>query len=358
MPVIQQDRLVELSGVATGAASEVPILPDELRRFRKQTRTLTEVAGFAHWRAFEDAVLDGDRQLALREAVVTDGFFNLLDAKPALGRLFHSGDAVPWAVSQNGAAVPIVLSYGTWQRDFNGDASVLGKHLRAPKLTWTMTVVGVAPPGLDYPRGAEYWIAADYNGVDVVGRLAPTATPAAARAEFEDFLRHDLPARDMAALGQSKLDAQVHTFTDMVSGSARPALVALTAAVALLLVLACANVGNLLLLRAAGRVREMAIRRAIGASAGALVRQLITESLLLALAGGVLGGLIAWLVFNGYSASTLTMGSTGQLMFEFNVAPQVLWTGIKWALAIGFVGGLYPALRAARLPVTTALRES
>jgi putative ABC transport system permease protein len=69
------------------------------------------------------------------------------------------------------------------------------------------------------------------------------------------------------------------------------------------------------------------------------------------------GGLIAWLVFNGYTASTLAAGSTGQLTFEFAVAPKVLWTGIKWALAIGFIGGLYPALRAARMPVTNALRE-
>ena len=81
------------------------------------------------------------------------------------------------------------------------------------------------------------------------------------------------------------------------------------------------------------------------------------ETMLLALLGGVLGGLIAWLIFNGYTASTLG-GGVGQLTFQFKVSPQLLWTGIKWALAIGFVGGLFPAVRAARLPVTTALRES
>src|SRR6185437_13384346 len=333
MTVIQQDRLVELSGVATGAASEVPILPDEFRRFRQQTRTLTDVAGFAHWRVFEDAVFD---------------------AKPALGRLFHSGDAVPWAVSQTGAGASVVLSYGTWLHDFGGDTSVIGKHLRVPKLTWTMTVVGVAPPGLDYQRGVQYWIAADYNGVDLVGRLAPGATPAAARAEFEDFLAHDLSARDMAALGQAKIDAQVHTFTDMVSGSARAALVALTAAVALLLVLACANVGNLLLLRAAGRVREMAIRRAIGASAGALVRQLLTESLLLALAGGVLGTLFGRALLDGL----LRMAPSGLPrldMIALAGTPVVVVELVTGATVLLF--GIVPALAAVRFDLSSPLRS-
>jgi putative ABC transport system permease protein len=78
--------------------------------------------------------------------------------------------------------------------------------------------------------------------------------------------------------------------------------------------------------------------------------------MLMALLGGALGGLIAWLIFNGYTASTLG-SSFSQVVFQFKVSPQLLWTGIQWAMAIGFVGGLFPAVRAARLPVTTALRE-
>src|SRR6185437_12949273 len=115
--------------------------------------------------------------------------------------------------------------------------------------------------------------------------LAPTATPETARQEFQSFLAHD--PDEVSYIAANTLRAQVHTITDMVSG------IALTAAVALLLLLACTNVGNLLLLRAAGRVREMAIRRAVGASAADLVRQLLTESALLALAGGVVGVLFA-----------------------------------------------------------------
>jgi putative ABC transport system permease protein len=114
---------------------------------------------------------------------------------------------------------------------------------------------------------------------------------------------------------------------------------------------------NTMFAAVATRAREIATLRAIGFRGVPVVLAIMLETMLLALLGGILGGLIAWLVFNGYTASTLAAGTTGQLTFQFSVAPSVLWTGIKWALAIGFIGGLYPALRAARLPVTTALRE-
>lgn len=296
LPVRAQDRIVELSGVAGGAAREVPILPAQLRRFRAESRTLQAVAGLAHWRVLGEALIDGDRRLTLREAVVTDGFFDVLGARPEIGRLFRADDAVPWGANANGTGVPVVLSYTAWQRDFGGDSSVIGHHLHEPKMSWEMTVVGVAPAGLDYPHGVELWLASEYGGLDVVARLAPTATPEAARKEFQTFLAHD--PDEIRYIAANTLGAQVHTLTEMVSGDARPALLALTAAVVLLLVLACTNVGNLLLLRATGRVREMAIRRAIGASVAALVRQLFTESVLVALAGGVLGVAIARLLLD------------------------------------------------------------
>jgi putative ABC transport system permease protein len=105
----------------------------------------------------------------------------------------------------------------------------------------------------------------------------------------------------------------------------------------------------------ASRAREIATLRAIGFRGTPVVVSVMLETMLLALAGGVLGALVVWLIFNGYHASTLS-GFT-QLMFQFKVGPGLIWTGLKWALAIGFVGGLFPAVRAARLPVTTALRE-
>ncbi|WP_225737127.1 ABC transporter permease [Dyella acidiphila] len=114
---------------------------------------------------------------------------------------------------------------------------------------------------------------------------------------------------------------------------------------------------NTMFAAVATRAREIATLRAIGFRGVPVVVAIMLETMLLALIGGLLGGLIAWLIFNGYTASTMAAGTVGQLTFAFKVSPELLWQGLKWALAIGFVGGLFPAVRAARLPVTTALRE-
>jgi len=114
---------------------------------------------------------------------------------------------------------------------------------------------------------------------------------------------------------------------------------------------------NTMFAAVAARAREIATLRAIGFAGTPVVVAVMLETLLLALLGGVLGGLLAWALFDGFSASTMAAGSVGKLSFSLRVTPQLLWEGIKWALAIGLIGGLYPALRAARLPVTTALRE-
>jgi putative ABC transport system permease protein len=114
---------------------------------------------------------------------------------------------------------------------------------------------------------------------------------------------------------------------------------------------------NTMFATVATRAREIATLRAIGFRGMPVVVAVMLETMLWALLGGLLGGALSWLIFNGYTASTLA-GGVGKLSFEFKVSMDVLWTGIKWALAIGFVGGLFPALRAARLPVTEALRSA
>lgn len=352
MPVRQQDRIVELSGVAGGAAREVPIMPAQLRRLRAQSRTLQSVAGIAHWRVLGEALVDGDRRLSLREAVVTDDFFDVVGANPVLGRLFQKGDAVPWGANTTGTGVPVVLSHSAWQHAFGGDSSVIGRHLRSPKMSWEMTVVGVAPAGLDYPRGVELWLASEYGGLDVVARLAPGSTVEAARKEFQAFLAHD--PDETRFIAANTLGAQAHTLTDMVSGAARPALLALTAAVALLLVLACTNIGNLLLLRAAGRVRELAIRRAIGASAGDIVRQLLTESVLLAAAGGVLGIVLARVLLD-VLVRLAPNGLPRTDVIALSGTPLLVGASVTVVTVLLF--GLVPAVVAVRFDLSSPLRS-
>jgi len=114
---------------------------------------------------------------------------------------------------------------------------------------------------------------------------------------------------------------------------------------------------NTMFAAVAARAREIATLRAIGFPGLPVVVAVMLETMLLALIGGVIGGALAWLVFDGFGASTMAAGSVGKLSFELRVSPELLWTGLKWALAIGFIGGLFPAVRAARVPVTTALRE-
>lgn len=115
---------------------------------------------------------------------------------------------------------------------------------------------------------------------------------------------------------------------------------------------------NTMFAAVASRAREIATLRAIGFRGLPVVVAVMLETTLLALLGGLIGGFVAWLLFNGFEASTMSAGSVGKLSFNLAVSPQLLWEGIKWALAIGFVGGLFPAVRAASLPVTTALREA
>ncbi len=114
---------------------------------------------------------------------------------------------------------------------------------------------------------------------------------------------------------------------------------------------------NTMFAAVAARAREIATLRAIGFAGLPVVVAVMLETMLLALIGGLAGGAIAWLIFNGYQASTLAGGAVGKLSFELRVTPDLMWTGLKWALAIGFIGGLFPAVRAARMPVTAALRE-
>ena len=225
-----------------------------------------------------------------------------------------------------------------------------GKDIKLGREEWK--VVGVFASGDAYD--SELW--ADRNTVSSVYRRGNSVqsvlvklTSAKAYDGFKAALASD-PKLNVRA------DTTAEYFAQQSAGLAKVIrIVGLTVGI-IMAIGAIFGALNCMFAAVASRAREIATLRAIGFRGGPVVVSVMLETMLLALLGGILGALIVWLIFNGYTASTLN-GFT-QVIFRFKVSPELIWTGIKWALAIGFIGGLFPAVRAARLPVTTALRES
>ena len=348
LPVREQERIVALRALDQGGVS-LAFRRAEVDQLRRESRTVTDLAGFVHWGAQPYALADGDRSLNLPQVWVTGNFFSVLGVRPVLGRLLRAEDDV------KGAPRVMVLSYDTWKRLFRGDTSIVGHQLTNPTSEWSFTIVGVAPPGLDYPAHAGAWTPIMPYGdqlMDIVGRLAPVATALSARAEFlSTAQRVDLARQTPLHFAR----AEVRTITQEIVGDVRPVLAVLAGAVALLLIIACVNVGNLLLLRATTRTREIAVRRALGATWGDVARQLLTESAVLAVAGGALG-----LACGDALLSTLLSLAPTQLprtdVIGLAGAPVGAAFGVTLAAVLLF--GIVPSLSAARISLASALQSN
>lgn len=235
------------------------------------------------------------------------------------------------------------------QRQFAGLEP--GKEIKLGNQKWTVTGIFASNDAMD----SELW--GDAGVIGPAYRRGSSVTTVFARltgpAAFDQF--------KAALTSDPRLQVDVTTTLDYFSkqseGTSKAITVIGIVVGAIMAIGAVFGALNTMFAAIAARAREIATLRAIGFRGLPVVMAVMLETMLLALIGGALGGAIAWLIFNGYTASTLAAGTTGQLTFEFRVTPALLWVGLKWALAIGFIGGLYPALRAARLPVTTALRE-
>src|ERR1700730_15002995 len=229
------------------------------------------------------------------------GFFDALGVKPALGRIFSEEEDQP------GRDGVVILGYGVWRQRFGGDPKIGGQTLimnGKPR-----TVIGVMPEGFEYPPQSVMWSPLgfdnetrsrrDFHRLRVIGRLKDGVTVERARSEFQTIgsrLAAQYPAFDRDA------GVVVNLLLDDLVGQIRPALLVLLGAVAFVLLIACANVANLLLAKAAGRQREIAIRSSLGAGRGRIVTQMLTESVLLSLAGGLVGLVLAYGAFRGLLA--------------------------------------------------------
>jgi putative ABC transport system permease protein len=343
LPVTDQDRVAVMWTYHEPTIETSPLATD-LPELRRSSRTMRDIAGVVHYGVAPSPFGDGRRSVVLARTMVTTNYFDVLGARPLLGRLLRRDDELP------GAPHVVVLSYGAWQSRFGGDPSIVGRQIVDLYVSWPYTIVGVAPPGLDYPAGIEMWMPIQKGWsprVLVVARLKANATLDAARAELTAIAQRLQPSWKLTG-------THAETLTMTVLGSYRPILIALAAAVSLLLLIACVNVGTLFLVRAAARARELAIRRALGASYGDLVRQLVVESGLLAIAGGALGVVCATLLLRG-----LVLFAPARLprLDDIRLHGSLLGIGIGLTSIAVLLFGVLPALAAARVDLATPLRS-
>jgi predicted permease len=299
LPVRDQDRLIVLWGAAPDRAFDYPLGFSDGGAFIRRSRTLEQAALFLYNGAGPVPIRDGDRITRLRRALVSGDFFEVLGARALLGRALRPAD------DTRGAEPVAVLSRAVWQRRFNRDPSVLGRRVVLYSGGPSYTIVGVMPQGLDYPKGTDFWapVAPSMSpetlslmAFYVIGRLGPGATPGDAADELTAFFGRGEDS------WQRELHGVATAWPRLVLGDARPALIAFAAATGLILLITCINVANLLLVRGIARGREVAVRSALGASRGRIVSQLLTESAMLAAAGGALGVVVAAGAIRGFVA--------------------------------------------------------
>jgi putative ABC transport system permease protein len=348
LPYKDADRLMvveEKHDQATSAVTYATFLD-----LASRSQSFDQIGAYRDW-TFNIAG-EGDPE-QVEGALVSEGLLRALAAQPILGRVFLPEDDRP------GATGAVILGYGLWQRRFASDPSIVGKTLKINGASFT--VAGVMPPGFQFPGKAELWTALVAVGplaqnrrshlLKVVGRLKHNVTPEQAQAELSamtSVIDEQNPGVDpgleLSSVGlQKKLVARV-----------RPALIVLLSAVGFILLIACANVANLQLARAAARQKEIAIRTALGAGRARIVRQLLTESLILAFAGGAAGLTMAEF---GLKLIVALAPRDVPRLAEAGIDGTVLAFTLLGSITSGVLFGLAPALRASSSDLQSVLKE-
>jgi putative ABC transport system permease protein len=337
----------------------------ELATLHAQTQTLSYVAAFSGTTMM--LTRDSDT-IRVEGAQVSPDAFPMLGARALLGRTFEPREATATATGV------VVLSYGAWQRLFGGDPHILGRVLTLDGTG--RSVVGVMPRGFGFPEAQTEFLVPFVPPTlppglrasrPAIARIKPSVTRQAAAAEVNSLLIHVPEGRQLSSSADS---AQPPRFElvgvqDMLVGPVRPALLVIAAAVGFVLLIACVNVANLLLARMAARHREMAVRVALGAGRSRLVRQVLTESLLLALAAGVAGTGLAYggvrvLRSLGTGLARRDLGPSMSLprLDEVSIDGSVYAFALAVAILTAVLFGLAPAIRLSSQRSMAALRES
>ncbi len=299
--------------------------------------------------------LSGDASLpdSYSATHITGNSFRLLGQKPAIGRFFEPED------EKAGPPAVAILTYTLWENRYGKDPAILGKQIRLNAVP--ATVIGVTAPGLAIPPETELWVPyptapnekRQNRGLTVFGMLAPGASKESAQAEVS-LVSNRLSSQYPTSNKDIRL--MIRTFHEVsLGGEIRVVFLVLLGAVGFVLLIACANVANLLLSRALGRAREISIRTALGAGRWRVMRQLLVESLLLSTAGGLAGWGIAEWGIRTFDAAVIPTGKPLWIDFSMDYHALAYLAGIT--LTTGILFGLAPALRLSRLDVNTALKE-
>jgi putative ABC transport system permease protein len=327
--------------------------PANFASYHDQSQSFESLAGYANQTGV-NLSQEGRDSEHLEVTRVTSDFFRVLGAQPALGRDFHPGEDTA------GNNSVCILSYGLWQRRFGGDASIVGQTLALDGIS--TEVVGVMPAGFKFPTaGTELWIPLGLQPqrrapfmIRGIGRLKPGLQPSEAEAETTVIFKNTMAQWPDPPPEGADLKTLVTPLKDSITGKAEKPLLVLLFATGLVLLIACANVANLLLARSTSRVREIAIRFALGASPGRVVRQLLTENVLLAFGGAAAGIGLAW--WGSQSLSRLPIKGIPRID-EVSLNLSVVGFAIASALVTGLLFGLAPAMRAYRSGMNAGLRE-
>ncbi len=362
LPYPHSDRINWISERYGPGQADIGAAPDYFA-IREQNRSFEDVGtsdpATVIWTGIE-------RPERLDAATASPSFFRVMGMQPLMGRVLTAEEIGP-------KAAPVaVLSYGFWRDRMGRDPHVIGKTIALERLP--RTIVGVMPQGFDYPHGTQLWLPAAALDratqhfplasnamiliVSMVGRRKPDVTPLevatdlkrlsfAIRPMYPEKMRHSGFRQDLT-IGATPLQ-------EYLAGPLRPALIALTGSVVLVLLIACANIANLLLARAGNRQRELAVRMALGSGRGRIIRQMLTESLVLAIPGGVAGVGLAWLAVHILNAAKPAI----LLRYPpISMDWRVLAFTIALMLATSLLFGAIPSLSAAGVQIQDALKSA